>query len=129
MSSAPVELEPLARAGTPGRLARGFPARGIWRRAIALVAVAFMSWASVVDNPAVCPDEVGEQGEGNQRHDTPPTSHCCITAPCHTPTAVRVVAVPIAPALSIIAWVPLAHSVLTSIDAPAPPTPPPTSLD
>lgn len=129
MSSARVELELLARAGAAGCLARRCLISRMPGRMIALAAVAFLSWASVVDNPAVCPDEVGEQGEGNQRHDTPPTSHCCITAPCHTPTAVRVVAVPVAPARSIIARVPLTHSVLTSIDAPAPPTPPPTSLD
>lgn len=129
MSPAPVDFERLARAGSPGLSSRRSFLPRIPGQMVALASVAFLSWASLVDNPAVCPDEVGVQGEENHRHDTPPTSHCCITGPCHTPTAVRVVALPVALVASAVRWEPPADHVLTSIDAPAPPTPPPTSLD
>ncbi len=129
MISVPVQLQPLQRTEDRVRPSPLSSPSRIARRALALVAVAVLSWASVVDNPAVCPDDVGEQGDASHGHGTPPCSHCCVTAPCHTPTTVRAAALPAALAASVVAMMPVAHRVLTSIDSPAPPTPPPTSLD
>jgi hypothetical protein len=95
-------------------------------RILALVAVAFLGWASVADNPAVCPDEQAEAGTTSHRHDTPPASHCCWTAPCHTPTALQAPATPAAPADALAAKIGLAPRELVRIDGPVPPTPPPT---
>ena len=63
------------------------------RQLVALGALACSTWASVVDNPAVCPDELSQRG-GDRDHGTPPGAHCCLTAPCQTPTT----SPPVAPA-------------------------------
>lgn len=97
------------------------------RRLLALSVIAFLGWASVVDNPAVCPDEMGQHGD--MGHGTPPSSHCCLTGPCHTPTALRAAAPLPAPARPALAGIPIDARILTSADVPAPPTPPPTALD
>ena len=95
-------------------------------RPLAVFAIAFVAWASVADNPAVCPDEQGETSHG---HGTPEGPHCCLSAPCHTPTVAPAVAAVSLPASTVAAAERPAVAVLTSIDSPAPPTPPPTVLD
>jgi hypothetical protein len=96
------------------------------RALLAAVAVLSVAWASVADNPAVCPDE---QGETSHRHDSPASSHCCLSAPCHTPSVAPAAALELGP----VSRVAPAHrptvTVLLGIDSPAPPTPPPTALD
>ena len=98
------------------------------RQLVALGALACSTWASVVDNPAVCPDELSQHG-GDQDHGTPPGAHCCLTAPCRTPTTSPSVAPPAAPVSNVVDALEPAVAVLRSIHAPAPPTPPPTSFD
>lgn len=98
------------------------------RTIAAVLALCASTWASIVDNPAVCPDELASSG-GSEHHPTPPTSHCCLTAPCRTPVVTENPAatkVPVSDPLGVPAQQLVA---LTSIDSPAPPTPPPTSLD
>jgi hypothetical protein len=97
------------------------------RHILVVASIALLAWASVVDNAAVCPDGAGEQGPGSHRHDTPPSSHCCLGAPCHSPTLARVALLPSAPAAAIVPAVAIPARVLTGIDSPAPPTPPPTT--
>lgn len=98
----------------------------IAHRLLAVSAIAFLAWASVADNPAVCPEEQGETGHG---HGTPAGSHCCLSAPCHTPTVAPAVALVVLPPPTVAASDRSSVAVLTSIDSPAPPTPPPTALD
>ena len=98
------------------------------RRALAVLASAALSWASVVDNPAVCPDEI-EHGAGGGEHSTPPSSHCCLGSPCHTPTAAPSAPAFAAPPAPVPALFVVAFAAPDSAETPAPPTPPPTSLD
>ncbi len=87
-----------------------------------------ISWASIVDNPAVCPDEL-EHGAGGGEHSTPPTSHCCLTGPCHTPTVAPVNATLAPPPAIVPRRIGVVFPQPVDADSPAPPTPPPTSLD
>ena len=99
------------------------------RQITAVLALAFSTWASVVDNPAICIDETSPSGDEAPVHGTPVGSHCCLTAPCRTPvvsaapsTIARPSLVPSTPGVA-------APHLLSGIDSPAPPTPPPTSFD
>jgi hypothetical protein len=87
-----------------------------------------ISWASVVDNAAICPDEV-EHGAGGGPHSTPPTSHCCLTAPCHTPTVAPPTGALAPPPAVVPGRISIVFLRPADADSPAPPTPPPTSLD
>ena len=98
------------------------------RQLVALGALACSTLASVVDNPVVCPDELSERG-GGRDHGTPAGSHCCLTAPCQTPTTSPSVAPAAAPVSNVVDALEPAVAVPTSIHAPAPLTPPPTSFD
>jgi hypothetical protein len=98
------------------------------RQLVAIVAITCTAWAAVVDNPVVCPDEPAQQE--HQNHQAPGSPHCCLTAPCRTPTLSPS---PIAldqPLSTVLAAVrPPPAATLSSIDAPTPPTPPPTGFD
>lgn len=96
-------------------------------RVLAVLTSAFLAWAAVADNPAVCPDDVESAAE--TQHGTPAGPHCCLTAPCHTPVVVRETLTAQQPAAKTIEKVTPAPSVLYGIDTPAPPTPPPTAFD
>jgi hypothetical protein len=98
------------------------------RRLVAVVALSCSTWASIVDNPVVCPDEISHQG-GDRHHGTPPGSHCCLTAPCRTPTVSPSLALAVEPVPAPTAAPASAAAAFSGIDAPAPPTPPPNSFD
>jgi hypothetical protein len=98
------------------------------RHIVAVAALACSTWASIVDNPVVCPDELPHQ-DGNENHGTPASSHCCLTAPCRTPTVSPSLAPVVQPVPAATAAPPSGVASLSGIDAPAPPTPPPTSFD
>ena len=126
MSDAPIRNQAVASRCARWRR-RSSP---VVRRALAIVAAACLGWASVVDSPVVCPDEQGERGDANHAHGASPGSHCCVTAPCHTPTVfTRVVAIPAVLASVVATASTTAPRALASIDSRAPPTPPPTAVD
>ena len=116
-------------AGRSGRASGRRELRSM-RRARALVAVlaaGFLSWAAVADNPAVCPDEPTSQGQ--TQHGTPASSHCCLMAPCRTPTVAAAVATVSAPPASALAMTLSTPLLPESAEKPAPPTPPPTAFE
>lgn len=98
------------------------------RQLAALGALACSTWASAVDNPAVCPDELSQHG-GGRDHGTPASSHCCLMAPCRTPTTSPSVTAAAPPIPNAVVALAPAVAALTGIHAPEPPTPPPTSFD
>jgi hypothetical protein len=98
----------------------------VLRSLVALGAASLLAWASVADSRAVCPDEQGELGHG---HEAPGGAHCCLTAPCGTPTVTAAVAVVVAPTAQVAEVASPPPAVIASLDLPAPPTPPPTALD
>ena len=111
-----------------GMLHRGERRRG--RRAVALVAAAFLAFAAVADNAAVCP---GESGPGPNvpasRHDGAPAPvHACSQSPCQTPTVLQPSGVLEIPAQHDAARFHDAVAAPIAADLPAPPTPPPTVL-
>jgi hypothetical protein len=89
--------------------------------------------ASVADNPAICGDDDTSEASGpcsgssDHREDPSAPQHQCTLCPCRTPS----VAPRVAPALQPIVLVeeqPSAQVLIpASLDAPAPPTPPPST--
>ncbi len=100
----------------------------VLRQLVALGALAFSTWSSVVDNPAICPDELSQHG-GDRDHGTPSGSHCCLMAPCRTPTTSPSLTPARAPVSNVVEALEPAVAFLIGTHAPAPPTPPPTSFD
>ncbi len=96
-------------------------------RVLAPLTAACLAWAAVADNAVVCPDDGDVPGEA--RHGTPAGPHGCVTAPCHTPVVVIDAIASASPATAVVEHVTLAPAALTGIDAPAPPTHPPTAFD
>jgi len=98
------------------------------RQITAVAVLAFSTWASVVDNPAICIDETSPCGDAAPVHGTPVGSHGCLTAPCRMPVVSSAPGTLVRPVQSSSTPGVAAPNTLSGIDSPAPPTPPPTSF-
>ena len=98
---------------------------------VALLTTCSVVTASVADNPAICADEGEDQGGScsmpGDRSGAPAVPHTCSLCPCHTPVNRPVAKPPFNPIAVVAEFRAKPAAAPESLDAPAPPTPPPTS--
>jgi len=101
------------------------------RPLLAILTMLTVATAAVVDNAVICGDECAVAGScsgAGHQDGQPATPHQCSLCPCHTPSLKPLA---LEPAHRLVATaqhrLPSVRA-LHGLDAPAPPTPPPTRL-
>lgn len=95
----------------------------------AVATAALIIWGSIADNKVTCPDPSSVAADASGDRDIPaPLEQACDATPCRTPTQPVFSRTVVTFAELLVEPVHLSLPMLVGIDAPVPPTPPPTSI-